>query len=303
MPIEPKPPADIAIDEPLVRTLLAEQHPDLADLQHVALTRIGEGWDNSLFRLGDDFIVRLPRRAASATLIEHEQQWLPPLSKRLPLPVPVPCRAGRPSSRFPWSWSVVPWLPGQAALFAPPRNLEAMAVALGQFVRALHEPAPPGVPDNPWRGVPVAARTEALRQHLRQLGALVDASAALGLWDRVLSARAWAGPRLWIHGDLHPGNLLVSQGRLSAVIDFGDLTAGDPATDLSAAWIALPRSARAAFRASARGPFNRIDDDTWVRARGWALALGLAYMARSKDDAAMGVLGRTTVEAALSDEG
>jgi aminoglycoside phosphotransferase (APT) family kinase protein len=105
---------------------------------------------------------------------------------------------------------------------------------------------------------------------------------------------------LWIHGDLHPGNLIVHRGCLSAVIDFGDLTAGDPATDLSVAWMQLPPPDRATFRASARGPLP-IDDDTWTRARGWALALGIAYMARSRGEPAMGALGRATVEAALSD--
>jgi aminoglycoside phosphotransferase (APT) family kinase protein len=125
--------------------------------------------------------------------------------------------------------------------------------------------------------------------------------AVLDLWERVLSTPPWSGPRLWIHGDLHPGNLLVSDGRLSAVIEFGDLAAGDPATDLSVAWMLLPQSARSTFRAAAGGEFDSLDDDTWMRARGWALALGLAYLAASRQDEAMGALGRTTIGAALND--
>jgi len=105
---------------------------------------------------------------------------------------------------------------------------------------------------------------------------------------------------MWIHGDLHPGNLLISGGRLSAVIDFGDLAAGDPATDLSVIWM-LPRSARSIFLASTRGEFNATDDSTWMRARGWAVALGLAYLASSRDDEAMGELGRATIDAALQE--
>jgi aminoglycoside phosphotransferase (APT) family kinase protein len=129
---------------------------------------------------------------------------------------------------------------------------------------------------------------------------LADRAAVLELWDRVLSAPPWSGPPLWIHGDLHPANLLVSQGRLSAVIDFGDLAAGDPATDLSVIWMLLPPSTRSAFLASARGEFDPVDDHTLMRARGWALALGLAYLASSRDDEAMGTLGLATINAALN---
>lgn len=299
MTIGTKPPADLTIDRSLVRALIREQHADLA---HLALTDIGEGWDNRLFRLGDALIVRIPRRAASAALVEHEQRWLPHLSPSLPLPIPVPLRVGRPGCGFPWSWSVVPWLPGQSALVAPPQEVATTAVALGQFLRALHQPAPEDAPRNQWRGVPLAARGKILGEHLRQANDLVDRAAALALWERVLSARPWAGPPLWIHGDLHPGNLLISGNRLTAVIDFGDLAAGDPATDLSVAWMWLSPSARSTFRASARGQLDPIDDDTWVRARGWALALGLAYLATARDDELMGALGRATIESALNEK-
>lgn len=292
------PPAEVAIDSSVVRGLLQEQH---ADLVHLALVDVGEGWDNRLFRLGDDLAVRLPRRTASAALIEHEQRWLPLLAPRLPLPIPVPVRIGRPGCGFPWSWSVVPRFIGRSAALAPPEDPLATAVVMGQFLRALHQPAPSDAPHNPWRGVPLAARTEAMRTHLRQVEGRVDRGAVLDLWERVLLASPWAGPPLWIHGDLHPGNLLVDRGRLSAVIDFGDLAAGDPATDLSVLWMLLPGSARSSLLASARSQSNPIDDDTRTRARGWALALGLAYLANSLDDDAMGALGQATIDAALND--
>jgi aminoglycoside phosphotransferase (APT) family kinase protein len=299
MRIRAKPPAEVAIDAPLIRALLEEQHADLA---HLPLVEVGEGWDNTLFRLGDRLIVRVPRRQASALLIEHEQQWLPRLSPRLPLPVPVPLRVGRPGCGFPWSWLVAAWLPGQSALRAPPQDLEATAASLGQFLRALHQPAPRGAPRNPWRGVALAARAMALHEHLQQLEPLVDRDAALDLWERALATPAWSGPPLWLHGDLHPGNLLVDGGRLSAVVDFGDLAAGDPATDLSVAWMLVPASLRSTFLASARTDVAPIDEEMVMRARGWALALGLAYLANSRDDEAMGALGRTTIEAALRDD-
>lgn len=297
MTIGAKPPAEVTIGPSLVRTLLHEQHADLADLP---LIDIGEGWDNKLFRLGDDLAVRIPRRAASAALIEHEQRWLPGLSRRLPLPVPVPLRIGRPGSGFPWSWSVVPWFIGESAMLAPPHDPLPMVVALEQFLRALHQPAPDNAPHNPWRGVPLASRAERVREHIRQLNGLVDEHAVLVLWEQVVSAPPWSGPPLWIHGDLHPGNLLVSRGRLAAVIDFGDLAAGDPATDLSVFWM-LPPSARSIFEASRRREFDPMGEDTWIRARGWAVALGLAYLTSSRDDPAMSALGRATIDAALND--
>ena len=140
-----------------------------------------------------------------------------------------------------------------------------------------------------------------MQDNLQQLDGLVDRGAVLALWERVLSTPPWSGPPLWIHGDLHPGNLLVSDGRLSAVIDFGDLAAGDPATDLSVAWMLLPSSARQAFLTSARDEFNPLDDHTLMRARGWALALGLVFLANSRDNEAMTALGRATIDNALSD--
>jgi aminoglycoside phosphotransferase (APT) family kinase protein len=214
MTIRAKPAAEVTIDTSVVRALLQEQHSDLA---HLSLIEVGEGWDNKLFRLGQDLAVRIPRRAASAALIENEQRWLPRLSPRLPLPVPAPLRVGRPGSGFPWPWSVVRWFPGQSALLAPPRDVvttATTAVALGRFLRALHQPAPEDAPHNPWRGVPLSARAETLQDDLQQLDGLVDRGAVLALWERILSTPPWSEPPVWIHADLHPGNLLVSGSRL-----------------------------------------------------------------------------------------
>ena len=293
MTIGRKPAADVVVDPSLVQALLHEQHPDLA---HLAPVKVAEGWDNALFRLGDELAVRLPRRAASAVLIEHEQRWLPHLSRRLPVPVPVPVRVGVPSQMFGWTWSVVRWLPGQSLLQAALPDLIATGAVLERFLRALHHPAPVDAPRNPWRGVPLDARTAALHKHLQQLDGVVDRAAVLSLWDRALSATPWPGPPLWLHGDLHPGNLLVSDGHLSGVIDFGDLTCGDPATDLAVLWM-LPRSMRWRVEAWA----GDEPDALRMRARGWALALSLAYLAHSGDDAAMASLGHKTIRAALDE--
>jgi aminoglycoside phosphotransferase (APT) family kinase protein len=292
------PPAEIEIGPSLVRALLNSQHPDLADLP---LLEVGSGWDNHLYRLGDGLAARLPRRAVAAALIEHEQRWLPQLARGLPLPVPVPVRIGRPGCGYPWSWSVVPWLIGQSAVTAPPRDAAAAARELGTFLRALHQPAPQEAPRNPMRGVPLSQRWDMVHNAVRRLGGIVDRAAVMAAWERAVRTPAWGRPPVWIHGDLHPGNLLVRDGRLSAVIDFGDLTAGDPATDLSIAWMLLPPAARPIFRASVRASGELIDDHTWERARGWAMTLGLAYLAGSEDNEAMAVVGRATIDAAISD--
>ena len=291
------PAADIDVDAALVRTLLSEQHPDLADLP---LYEAVEGWDNKLFRLGNLLAVRVPRRVVSARLIEHEQRWLPQLTSTLPLPVPTPIRFGRPGRSFPWSWSVVPWLPGDTALGA---NIDGESVAdnLGAFLQALHRPAPADAPVNTWRGVGLAARNELLQHDLDCLGTEVDRGAVLALWKRMLDVEPWCGPRFWIHGDLHPGNLLLESRRLAAVVDFGDLTSGDPATDLSVAWMLLPPECCARFRRAARTASNPIDDATWRRARGWALALGVSYLAHSGTAEPLALLGRATISAALAD--
>lgn len=288
-----KPAAEVTVTPSLVQALLEEQ---LGDLAQLPLVKIAEGWDNTIFRLGDDLAVRLPRRAASATLIEHEQRWLPELAPRLPLAVPVPLRVGVPGHLFGWPWSVVRWLPGQSVLDASSPEPVATTAALEQFLLALHQPAPADAPKNPWRGVPLAARTAALLDHLQQLDGVVDRSAALSLWDRALSTPPWPGPPLWLHGDLHPGNLLVSEDRLFGVIDFGDLTSGDPATDLAVLWM-LPPVIRATFNAW----MGDDPDALKMRARGWALALGFAYLAHSRDDDAMAALGQRAVNAALDE--
>jgi aminoglycoside phosphotransferase (APT) family kinase protein len=234
-------------------------------------------------------------------LIEHEQRWLPELSRQLPLPIPAPRRVGRRTRQFPWSWSITPWFEGETALRHPPQDSEATAVALGEFLRALHHPARADAPHNPWRSVPLGQRASSFLEHLQQLEGSADQQVALSLWEHSVAAPPWPGPPVWIHGDLHPGNLVIAKGRLTAVIDFGDLCAGDPATDLSIAWMLLPASSRSTFRFAARGDLDPIDDDTWTRARGWALLLGLVFLAHSVDDPAMGALGRATIDAILND--
>ncbi|HET9516634.1 MAG TPA: aminoglycoside phosphotransferase family protein [Actinoplanes sp.] len=298
MAAQPMPAAEVEVSAELVRRLLAEQHPDLAGL---AVRPGAHGWDNVTFRLGAKLAVRLPRRALGATLIKHEQQWLGRIAAGLPLPVPAPLRLGRPGCGYPWAWSVVPWFAGAPAAVAPPADPRAAAVTLAAFLAALHTSAPSDAPANPYRGVPLAARDELLTDRLATLGPQVDGAAVRRCWQQALAVPGWAGPPLWLHGDLHPGNILTSRGRLTAVIDFGDLTAGDPAVDLSAAWMLLPASTHGAFRSAyAQAAGYNVNTDVWDRARGWALALSLAFLGGSADHPPLAAVGRRTLDAALS---
>ncbi|MEU3459174.1 phosphotransferase [Streptomyces sp. NPDC006733] len=264
----------IEITAELVRALLRDQHPDLAERP----LRLGaRGWDNQLWRLGDDLAVRLPWATDRAdALLRKEGTWLPALAPRLPLPVPVPQRLGEPSARFPRPWIVTTWVPGEPADRAPATRAAQAADALAAFLTALHRPAPDDAPSGGFgRGGPLADRTEHFVPYLAsatEQGLIPDPQAVRAVWDDAAAAPAWAGPALWLHGDLHPANVLTADGTFCGVIDFGDLCAGDPACDLAAAWVLLPDGAADRFHAAYR---PAPDAATLRRARGWALLQAL----------------------------
>ncbi|WP_030159457.1 aminoglycoside phosphotransferase family protein [Glycomyces sp. NRRL B-16210] len=262
---------DTVIDEAFVRALVSEGHPDLAGL---ALREVDGGWDNRMWRLGDDLAVRLPRTPRAPALLEKEHRWLPALAPLLPLPVPVPLRLGEPTSRFPETWTVTTWVPGEPADRAAVARPES-ADALADFLLALHREAPADAPANPDRGVPLRRFAAGLEDRLDSTDAALRA-----IWDDALAAPDWDRQPVWLHGDLHPANIVVTDGALAGVIDFGELCAGDPATDLSAAWLLLPDGGAA--RCLAR---YDADEDIVRRARGWALlrALGLVDIGRAGD--------------------
>lgn len=256
------PPAEVEIDEALVRALLTAQHPDLADLP---IRLVASGWDNDMFRLGDDMAVRMPRRLAGVELIENEQRWLRTLP-RLPLPIPAPLRLGVAGEAYPWPWSVLPWMPG-GPVDRDPLNADQAPVLAG-FLKALHQPAPGDAPHNPHRGVALAERVDYLAPRFARLAAQTNliTPRVRAVWDRALATPIDIEPT-WLHGDPHARNVLSKHGRLTAVIDWGDMCQGDRATDLSSLWMLLPdresrRAAMAAYGAS---------DATWARAAGWAV--------------------------------
>ncbi|MDP9869608.1 MULTISPECIES: aminoglycoside phosphotransferase family protein [Streptosporangium] len=265
---------EIEISAELVRDLLRDQHPDLADRP----VRLGaRGWDNQLWRLGDDLAVRLPWATQDADeLLRKEHTWLPVLAPRLPLPIPVPQRLGEPSALFPHPWTVTTWVPGEPADRAPVARGAEAATALAAFLTALHRPAPEEVDtDGRGRGGPLAGSSEWVAQQLAsatELGLIPDPDAVRAVWDDAAAAPGWAGPALWLHGDLHPANVLTADGTICGVIDFGDLFAGDPAVDLAAAWTLLPDDTADRFHAAYR---PAPDAATLRRARGWAVIRAL----------------------------
>jgi aminoglycoside phosphotransferase (APT) family kinase protein len=293
------PAAEVDLSASLVQALLADQHPDLA---HLPVELLANGWDNAIYRLGDSLVVRMPRRQMGARILLNEQRWLPVLAPRLPLPVPAPVRIGRSGHGYPWAWSVVPFLPGEPASGTVAFDPREAAVAVGGFLGALHVPAPPEAPANPFRGVPLAERAPTFADNLRILDGQVDRATVLPIWDAALTAPRWDGAPVWLHGDPHPANILVHVGRVSAVIDFGDITAGDPATDLSVAWMLLPAEHHGPFLEAYRdasGGASAVSDALWLRARGWALNFALVFLAYSADDPRLRQVGERTLRTVL----
>jgi aminoglycoside phosphotransferase (APT) family kinase protein len=253
---------ELPTDAALVRRLLAAQFPEWAELpvEHVP----SSGTVNALYRVGSTMVVRLPRADWGAGGVGKDGEWLPRLAPLLPVPIPVPLARGAPSDEFPWEWGVYPWLEGEHP------DGDGDAESLAAFVEALHGIDLAGGP-LARRGRPLAeAQDESAREALLQLEGLIDVAAATAAWDSALEAPSWDGPPVWVHGDLLPANLLVRNGRLSGVIDWGSVGVGDPAVDMVAAWGALDAGGREAFRSRLA-----VDEATWARGRGWALSIGL----------------------------
>jgi aminoglycoside phosphotransferase (APT) family kinase protein len=280
------PPATVEVIDAVVQGLVRDQRPDLGDRP---LERVANGWDNATFRLGDDLAVRLPRRPEAVSLILHELRYLPGIARRSPFAVPVPVHAGRPTLDFPWPWSIVRWVPGDAAADVGTAGRGPAAKGLAEFLLSLHVPAETGVPVNPFRGVPLTDRDPAVVQRLGDRERYPQAAALRTIWAQALAAKAWDGPPTMLHGDLHPGNILLADdGSLAGVIDFGDVGAGDPAVDLAVGWLMFDAGARRRFT-RAFGP--AVDADTWARARGWALNLSTAMLSNSDDNPRMFAVG------------
>ena len=256
---------EIETDIGLVRRLLAGQFPQWADLAIEPV--VSYGTDHDIYRLGDHSAARLPRIGWATGQASKEAEWLPRLAPHLPLAVPVQLAMGQPAEGYPFEWSVYKWLPGENAN-GTIADLDQAAIGLAAFVKALRQVDATDAPPRPplERGAPLAGLDEHARRSITELGDRIDGDAALRSWEESLSVSEWDGAEVWVHGDLLPGNLLVVDGRLSAVIDWGGLNVGDPACDLQPAWNVFADDSRTRYRAELQ-----VDDASWLRGRGWAL--------------------------------
>jgi aminoglycoside phosphotransferase (APT) family kinase protein len=286
------------VDVALVGRLIARQFPQWA---HLPVEPVADdGWDNWTFRLGDRMKVRLPSDEGYAEQAEKEGVWLPRLAPHLPVAIPVPLGLGQPGAGYPWHWSVYEWLEGEPADRGNVADLTAFAEAVAGFLQALQRieasggPAPG--PHNFFRGAPpMSIYGEEARRSVDALAASINAPAAHAVLDAA-EAAAWFGPPVWVHGDIATGNLLVRDGQLSAVIDFGCLAVGDPACDMVIAWTFLDGASRQAFR-------RAVDADPamWARARGWAVWKAALVLASNSPSQASENHPRTVIEAAIAE--
>lgn len=253
----------------LATKLIAAQFPQFSHLEIKPVDI--DGHDNRTFRLGDAMLIRMPSMAPYALKVLKEQEWLPKLQQHLSVPIPKPLALGQPSNDYPWAWSIYAWLEGKSAnaLTFVDQELEPIALGLVQFLKELHQIEPsdsllPGL-HNYWRGDHVSVYDKQAREQISRLQGVIDSKAAFALWERAIRSR-WHQLPVWIHGDLASGNIVVKDGRLAAVIDFGGMGVGDPACDLVIAWTFFKKQSREIFKQEIG-----LDADTWDRARGWAL--------------------------------
>lgn len=257
----------LIIDTALVRKLIDSQ---FSQWKHLEIKPVAHGgWDNRTFHLGNTMLVRMPSAAEYAAKVEIEQWWLPILAPLLPVQIPIPIEMGKPGHGYPWNWSVYRWIEGEVASQVQITNQVNFAKDLAEFLVALHKIDPkngplPG-PHNFYRGGPLKVYDAQTRQAIALLKDKIDIAAATAIWETAL-ATTWHKPPVWVHGDISLGNLLVQNGQLSAVIDFGGMAVGDPACDLAIAWTFFKRESREVFRKTLN-----LDEDTWARGRGWTL--------------------------------
>jgi len=255
---------EVPVDERLVRRLLRTQFPTLGALP---LTIVEEwGTDNAIWRLGDDLVVRLPRIAWARGQVPRDATWLPRLAPHLPTAIPEPVAVGEPGDGYPFAWAIHRWIDGEPARLDRMDDRRAFARDLAAVVDRLQRIPTDDAPPARNRARPLAAYDEATRVVIDGAAHLIDAAAALAVWEAGLAARPHAGRPVWVHGDLE-GNVLLRDGRLAGVVDWGSLCIGDPAVDVQVVWSPLfDDESRAVFIESIG-----VDDDTVARSRAAAI--------------------------------
>jgi aminoglycoside phosphotransferase (APT) family kinase protein len=281
-----------------VRELVARQFPQWSGLEVTPVSSAGT--DHWIFRLGKDLAARMPRNRAAARQTIREQSWLARLSD-LPLAIPVVRGAGRRDANTETPWSIVDWMDGHDATQSQVSDWQTTAIALGKFIAALRlcdtKDAPLAGPDNGRRGTPLASLDSIIRKAIDALADLYDCDQLASVWNTALAAPAWSSEPVWVHGDLHAGNLIVRDHKLAAVIDFGLMAAGDPACDVAPAWSYLPADVRNIFRNAAE-----VDDATWARGKGWGLYIGVIALSYYRDrNPVLAGIARTAIEAVIAD--
>jgi aminoglycoside phosphotransferase (APT) family kinase protein len=278
---------ELPIDEALVRRLVDEQFPEWADLP---LRRV-EPWGtvNAIFRLGDELSVRLPRLASWSDEEHRVAQWLPRLAPVLPLAVPEPVARGAPAEGYPCHWSVCTWIDGETGVDARWEPVAA-AETLAAFVAALRTVDATGTPPS---GDRLAHRGDDMRASVAQLG-----GRATEVWEAALAAPSWDGPPVLCHADLDARNWLVRGGRITGIIDWEGIGVRDPAADVMVAWKLHSAQATSVFRDRLG-----VDDATWARARGWAIAQAASALGyyTMENNAPLVVEARRWVELVLAD--
>ena len=269
----------VNIDASLVARLIEEQFPAWSDLEIRPVK--ASGHDNRTFHLGEGMSVRLPSAVGYVSQVEKEQRWLPILSKQLSLPISQPIAMGCPNDAYPWPWSVNQWIDGEALLHSRVEDLEQLARDLGSFLMELQSidatEGPQAGVHNFYRGGSLSVYDDDSRTAIANNIEIFDAEVLRAIWETAL-ASAWNREPVWVHGDVAPGNLLVQDGKLCAVIDFGVLGVGDPACDAAMAWTFFDASSREIFKQALH-----MDEETWDRARGWALWKALITYDGNKD--------------------
>ena len=261
---------EVAISLSHVQQLVAAQFPQWANLPIAHFPAFGT--ENIIFRLGNTMTLRFPRIDNAAGLIDQDRQWLPKLAPHLPLTIPIPLAQGKPALGYPFHWSVFTWIEGHPAIHEPISDLRQAAVDLAHFILALQQTEYATIPPA-GRGLHLTERIKSVRHALAALNGFVDTEKVAAIWKMALQAPAWDKSPVLTHGDLIATNLLVKEGRLCAVLDFGCFGVADPACDLIAAWSVLSAETRPIFRT-----ILNIDDATWQRGIGWALSQALIIL-------------------------
>ncbi len=272
------PAADVRIDAALVSSLLHAQFPEFADLD---CYRVDEGFDNSLWRLGTELVIRLPRRAIAVALIENELRWLPEVARHVSLATPLPLRAGVATNEFPRPWLIASWHDGEPGDGVDQDVRGRSAKEMATFLREIHVEAPTDAPFNPFRSVTLGERETSLYSRLYDLGDDVDYETVESVWKSVRDTPRWDRPGRWLHGDFHPGNTIYRNGSPVGVVDFGDMCAGDPAVDLAGGLLSLPYASLQEFFDT----YERCDEATLRRTIGWSVLFGVMFVSLGRDRA------------------